>query len=284
MAAAKKATARKAPGKPGTGLAKYDEELARLAEASADVEASVGGSPYIKTKGGQLEYNGGLIPGNKMNVIVLDHVIEYTYYLDSYDANNPGPPAAYALGRDEKTLTWSDDSVEPYAGTLCADSDINQFGSADTGRGKAAKNSRRLALLPEDALEDIANAEIAMLKVPVTSVKGWAGYVRQLKDTLKKPPLAVITEISLVPDAQTQFKMQFKLIGTIDDGETIGELLAKAKEADHSLMQGYDMSERPEPKPARGGRGSKVQARGRSVPVAAQKAAAKKSAAPARRR
>lgn len=268
MATAKKATAKKAPGK---AVVAYDEELARLAALSTGIESHVGGGGnWIKTRGGTLEYNGGTIPGNKMNVIIVDHVIEYAYYEGRYDPENPQPPAAYALGRDEETLTWHEDSIEEYAGELCKDSDINQWGSADTGPGKAAKNIRRLALLPEDALEDVEGAELAYIKVPVTSVKGWAGYVRQLADQLKRPPLGVVTEISLVPDAKTQFKMLFKLIGTIDDGDAIGALLEKRPAAESVLMAPYAPAEERPAKPApRGRQTSKVGAyAGKPAPAA----------------
>jgi hypothetical protein len=235
--APKKTSAKK---KPGTAMQSWDEKLAKLAEISAGVEDSVNlGGNYISLKGGQLSYNGGTIPGGKMNVIVLDHVLENVYYADRYDPDNPQPPAAYALGRDEETLRWHEDSIEPYAGELCKDSDINQWGSADQGRGKAAKNMRRLALITEDSLDNVAEADVAMLKIPVTSVKAWAGYVRSLADQLKRPPLGVVTEISIVPDPKTQFKLHFKLIGTIDDGDVIGELIEKRGTVEQALFAPY---------------------------------------------
>lgn len=239
---------------PGKQMQSWDEQLAKLAEISVGMEAGVGGQGnYIKTRGGHLEYNGGVIPDNKLNCIILDHIIEYVYYPERFDPDAPQVPAAYALGRDEEELRWHEDSIPPYAGELCKDSDINQWGSADTGRGKAAKNMRRLILLPEDALETgVEDAEPALIKVPVTSVKAWAGYVRQIADTLKRPTLGVITQISLVPDAKTQFKMQFKLIGTIDDGDSIGELIAKRQAVESILTAPYARREDEEQAPQRG--------------------------------
>jgi len=238
----------------GKQMQNWDAELAKLAEISAGIESHVGaGGNYIKTRGGHLEYNGGQIPQDKMNVIILDHVIEYVWYRDRYDPDDPQPPAAFAIGRDEEKLVWHENSDPEYAGQLCKDSDINQWGSADTGRGKACKNIRRLALLPEDALENVEAADPAFIKVPVTSVKAWAGYVRQLADTLKKPTLAVVTEIKLVPDAKTQFKMQFKLVGTIDDAETVGALIAKRQVVESALFAAYAPPEEDAPqRPARG--------------------------------
>jgi len=261
--------------KPGTAMQSWDEKLAKLAEISAGVEDSVNlGGNYISLKGGVFSYNGGTIPGNKMNVIVLDHVLENVYYEGRYDPDNPQSPVAFALGRDEETLRWHEDSDERYAGELCKDSDINQWGSADTGRGKAAKNLRRLALITEDSLEHIADADVAMLKIPVTSVKAWAGYVRSLADQLKRPPLAVVTEIGIIPDAKTQFKLTFKLIGTIDDGDTIGELIEKRDTVEQMLFAPYVRQEAA-PEPQRG-RARAAQAPARSKVAAKAPAASKR--------
>lgn len=268
---------KQATKKPGTAVAKWDEELAKLAELSTGIEASVGtGGQYIKTRGGQLEYNGGIIPNATMNVIILDHVLENAYYSGRYDPDNPAPPSCFALGRDDKDMAPHEESESPEH-DACAGCPMNQFGSADTGRGKACKNIRRLALLPEDALEDIGAAEPAYLKVPVTSIKEWAGYIRQLNDTLKRPPLGVITEISLKPHAQHQFHMHFKLIGTIDDGDLIGELLEKRKTVNDALMTPYKPAEEQPATPARGkgrnappARGSKVAARTQPTKPAAR--------------
>lgn len=236
---------------PGKQMQSWDEQMAKDAALASGIEESVNlGGNFVSTKGGRLSYAGAEIPGNKMNVIVLDHILEYTYYEGRYDPDNPQPPAAYAFGRDEETLRWHEDSISPYAGELCKDSDINQWGSAEQGRGKACKNSRRLALITEGDLENVEAAEIVMLKIPVTSVKGWAGYVRQIADQLKKPPYGVLTEVSLVPDAKTQFKMKFKLLGTIDDGDTIGEIIEKRKAAEAMLFAPYTKREDDAPAPA----------------------------------
>lgn len=245
---------KKATPTTGKQMQNWDAELAKMAEISAGIEASVGlGGNYIKTRGGQLEYNGGIIPDNKMNVIVLDHVLENAFYADRFDPDNPQPPSCFAIGRDAKTMEPHENSSDKQS-NACEGCPMNEFGSADTGRGKACKNTRRLMLLPEDALDDIENAEVAFIKVPVTSVKAWAGYVRQLADTMKKPTLAVITQISLVPDPKHQFHMNFKLMGTIDDGESIGALIAKRQAGEQQLTAPYAPldEDAPAPRAARG--------------------------------
>lgn len=280
--AAKKATATKsaAKKKPGKAMVNWSDELAKRASLAAAIEENVGsGGSFISLKGGRISYMGAEVPGNSINVVVLDHILEYSYYEGRYDPDNPAPPSAYALGRDENTIRWHENSIPEYAGELCKDSDINQWGSADQGRGKAAKNQRRLALLTEDQIEDadtISDAQPAFLKIPVTSVKGWAGYVRQLEKTLQRPPLGVVTEISVVPDAKTQFKLQFKLVEAIEDGDIIEALLAKA-DATETDFPYPPPSDEEEEAPQRGRGGGAARGKGGAQrPV--RKAAAKQPA------
>lgn len=279
--ATKKTAAKKTTGK---AMVNWSEELARRAQMAAAIEENVGGGgSFISLKGGRLTFQGAEIPGNKMNVVVVDHILEYVYYGDRYDPDSPQTPLAFAFGRDENTIRWHENSIEeidgePIAGELCKDSSINQWGSADTGRGKACKNQRRLALLTEDQIEDveaIEGATPAYIKVPVTSVKGWAGYVRQLANTLQRPPFGVITEISVVPDPKTQFKLQFKLVEAIEDAEIIEALIAKqevvSKEIDFPYAPAGEDDEQQAERP-----------RGRQQPDRVKRGGAKRPVVPAR--
>lgn len=282
MATKKAPTSKTAAKKPGKAMVSWSEELAKRAALAAAVEENVGsGGTFISLRGGRMQYNGADVPGNKMNVVVLDHILEYTFYLDGFDPDNPQPPDAYALGRDENTLRWHENSIkeldgEPIAGALCKDSSINQWGSAEKGKGKACKNQRRLALIPADdatSVEAVEESQPAFLRIPVTSVKNWAGYVRQLEKTLQRPPLGVVTEISIVPDPKTQFKLQFKLVEVIEDEEILGALIAKADATEIDFPYAPREEEEEDSKPRRGVGGARSGGGRRTV----QKAAAKKT-------
>jgi hypothetical protein len=238
-------------GSTSKALTKWDEELAKRANIQAEVEANVGaGGQFLSTRGGILMYKNNPVPDNKMNVVILNHVMENALYEGRFDADNPASPVCFAFGDNDKTIA-PHEKAEDRKADICKDCEFNEWGSADTGDGKACKNIRRLSIMTEDGLEDVEAAETAMIKVPVTSVKAWAGYVKQLKETLKRPTCAVITEISLVKDAKTQFKMQFKLVSKID-GDVIGDLLAKADEALKELTQPYTKREEGESEAPRG--------------------------------
>lgn len=204
--------------KSGTGLANWQDRLAGMAKQAVEQEASVATGQFIGTKAGQLTWNGNPVQGNKLEVVVVDSILENAYYVGKFDSDNPQPPVCFSFGRNEKEMKPHPDSVEPQHET-CAGCPMNEFKSADTGKGKACKNIRRLGLIAAKPLtpEALEKGEVAFLKTPVTSVKAWASYVRGLEALSHLPPLAVVTEIGAIPDAKTQFKLTFNAGTTIPD-------------------------------------------------------------------
>ena len=65
--------------------------------------------------------------------------------------------------------------------------------------------------------------------MPVTSVKEWGKYVHGVAAEFKRPPFAVITTISAVPDDKTQFKVTWKCKGKVGDPEAVQALIAAHK-------------------------------------------------------
>ena len=58
---------------------------------------------------------------------------------------------------------------------------------------------------------------IAFMKLPVTSVKGYAGFVKQVAGALRRPPHGIITRVKVVPDPKSQFKVLFEPIMNVPD-------------------------------------------------------------------
>lgn len=282
MATTKKQTAAK---KPGTAIVAWDEKLAARAAMTKKQEASVATGSFIGMKGGVLSYMGNAVPENKLNLVIIDAIMENHIYEGKYDPNTPQSPVCYAFGRDEDEMAPHEKVETPFA-EACAGCPNNEWGSADTGKGKACKNIRRLAVITEDALdggaEAIEEADIAYMKIPVTSVKAWAGYVNQLTAT-NKPPLAFVTEVSVVPDPVSQFKVQFKVLEEIDDGALIEALLAKAEVVEQQIAFPYQVVEAPAaPAPRGGARAATRQAAAKAPrPAPAAKPAGKPAAKPA---
>lgn len=241
-----------------TAIAKWDEQLAGLAAKATEVEKGVGGGNFVKTAGATFNFRGADV-GNELDVVIVEHILENALYEGRYDPDNPQPPVCFAFGTNEDEMAPHEDSSKPQA-ERCKGCPNNEFGSADVGRGKACKNTRRMAMITEGDLANVEEAEVAYLKIPVTSVKAWAGYVRNLSDTLHRPPLGVVTNITLVKDPKTQFKAQFKCKEQVAD-EYVGDLIELNKKQQTAIRFPYSAPEEkaaaPVPTKAMGGKFAK---------------------------
>lgn len=265
----------KAPAAPKTtSIVKWDEELAKMAEASKKMEESVASGQLFSFKGGVMTFNDAPMPDNQVPVIILDSVLENVYYEGKYDSDNPSPPTCFAFGRDDKTIKPHISVIEvgqsmAGASGLCAGCEMNEWASADTGRGKACRNTRRLAVVPaghftkegkftwfDDPDECLEKASIGFMKLPVTSVKGYAAFVKQIASALKRPPLGVVTKVKVVPDPKNQFKVVFEPVISVPD-KLMHVIMQRAQEAQGTIEQPYslEMEEKAPPK-----RGAKKQA------------------------
>ena len=222
----------------GGAITKWDEELAKHAVEAADKEQMPTGS-FISIRGGVLTIAGQAVKENKLKAVIIDHVYENAHYEGDYDPDAPQPPTCYAFGRDEKELKPHEKASKP-CNEQCEGCPNNVFGSAEKGKGKACKNVRRLALISADGLNanSAEKSELVYLKIPVTSVKGWAYYVKGLAATVRRPPFGVITEIAVVPDPKSQFKVNFSCVGPVPD-EAMGAVMERREKVMEEIMFAY---------------------------------------------
>lgn len=248
-----------------TGMMKWDEELARQAQVAAGMEASTAVGSFFSLKAGQLSWAGSPLPGNQMAVVILDSILENVFYGGEYDEANPQGPMCFAFGREDKAMAPHKVCVE--AGSSqgseddgkCQGCPMNEWGTADKGRGKACKNTRRLSMIPAGTLDAqgkltladaaaIESAGIGYLRLPVTSVKGYAAFVTQTSGALRRPPHGVVTKVSLVPDVKNQFKVVFTPMMSVPD-ELMGAVMARHDEATKMIEFPYQPFEAKEEQP-----------------------------------
>lgn len=244
--------------KTTTRVNSYDAELAAIAARSKKIEDQLSGGQELKINNGRLYFMGAEVPGGKLECIIL-HNIPVNLYYDprvKYDAKNPVPPICYALGTDLDdplgTMCPHEKSSDPQH-HACKGCPMNEFGTANTGRGKACQNTRRVAVLPLDVLDDpstIAGASVAYLKVSATNGKGLSGFVKQVEEVYKKPTFAVVAKITVTPDPDTQHHISFEFVEEIKDTKAIQALLAKYKTELEAIAWTYQ--ERAEEAPAKG--------------------------------
>jgi hypothetical protein len=236
----------------GTQIMKWDEELAKQAAEAAKIEESTSTGAFFGLKSGVLTFNDSPLPNNEMAVVILDGVLENVYYPGTYDPDTPQGPACFAFGRDEKEMRPHEVSVQngTSVNDTCDGCPMNEWGTAETGRGKACRNTRRLAMIAAGKFEangkfkaftdvdHFESASLAYMKLPVTSVKGYAAFVKQVTGALRRPPYAIFTRVKVVPDATSQFKVTFEALGPVPDN-LMGVVMSRHDEAKASIEQPY---------------------------------------------
>lgn len=243
------------PKSKGTSMQKWDAKFAQYAkDAQESVKNIGGGGTSIRFRPGSIEVAGATVPDNRLNCIIIGSVAFNGWNRDKFDPDNPQTPDCYAFGilGQEKEMAPHEDSPEAQADS-CGECDKNQFGSAETGRGKACGNNVRLGVLLATDCEDadgVAHAEMAVAKISPTNLKRYKGYVNAVTDEHHRPLWAVVTELRAVSDPRTQIAVEMRIVETIDDPEILDALEARYQKATDALTQPFPpRTERPAAKP-----------------------------------
>lgn len=228
---------------------------AHAKEAAAKERPSVS---RISLKSGVMNIGGDAVPGNNMDVIIVGGAFRNVLYLGQYDPNNIVNPNCFALADEEEELqaheNVPDDAVpgdsdktareHPRACTGCM---YNEWGSdLRGGRGKQCKQTRRLIVMPanvldeEDPVEAIVKSEMAILDIPVTSVKNYSNLVNSLSATLGLPVWAVITNVLVTPHPKKQFEVTFTPLQPAGGADIIRALQKRREEAMRLALVPYD--------------------------------------------
>lgn len=275
----------------GTELINYEARMAEDAAKLAKQDRSSEGS-YLSTKSGVLSLGEDQFPGNQVAVVVIDSVLENAYYEHAYNPNQKMPPTCYAYTRGEpnemvphlETMERAQDYFMPQ--NIGQDKDGNmivggcdgcpmaEWGSAfkngQPGRGKACKNTVRLALLPaglyelspnrrdyelglHDSAEHYFGADVVFLSVPPTSLSNWEKYKKMLRVQHARAPYGAVTRIFLTPDNNSQFKINFELVELVS-GEMLNGIVPRVDEQAAAPFKGYEAPQEQAPPPAQAGR------------------------------
>jgi hypothetical protein len=274
----------------GTEVVDWEEEMRRQAQvASEQQRSSGGGGKFFSLKAGVLTFDDQPMPGNQMAVVILADLMENSWYDGEYDPSTPASPKCFAFGHDEADMEPHEAvDNDPYFDRQhpqCSGCPHAEWGSASRGKGKACKNVMRLALIPAgqykpngkgrnaqlefepyDDPEHYKKAEVAFLKVPVTSVSLYSKYVKQLNADLSRPPHGVVTMIYIEPHPKYQFQVKFELMDKVD-AELLPIIMPRHKAELASLDFPYQPPQDDDDKPAgkttsniklRGGKGAKT--------------------------
>lgn len=191
-----------------TDLSTIDAQLA--AESIKEQVSAGGGGPRLSiNSNGRWATPDGAELEETISVVVIDFMSKNTWYPHQYMPGNPLPPGCFAIGKVLANMAPSPESPEIQHDT-CAGCPHDQWGSSATGKGKACKNTRELAIILEEQMDDLDNAEIFIIQVPPTSIKFFDGFARTVDRVLNGPPIKAIVDITAVPvKGASYFTMAF---------------------------------------------------------------------------
>lgn len=165
--------------------------------------------------------------------IIVDFVYFNAYYPDAYDPNNIVPPTCFAIHPDPTGAVPSKNSPE-LQDASCQTCWANQFGTA--GKGKACKNSIKVAMLPPDA---DADTPFMLVNVSATALKPFAAYLSAVL-RLQRPPYTVTTDITCDPNFKYD-TLRFSNPQPLD-ADTIDMVRSRRAEARERLLVEPDVA------------------------------------------
>lgn len=224
-------------------LVNWKDQLAAEAKDVARLERPA--VTQISLRAGMMAYRGQAIPGNKLQCVIVASGIERRYDTKPFDADNIAPPDCFAL-----SVTGVEMGPDPAAGNpqsaKCEGCPQNAWQPNPNRKGKnhkPCKERRRVVILPLDAVKsgNTRGAELAMLAIPVTSVKHWATYVNRIAAEYNRPPWGMVTEIVVTPNPQTQFEVKFNPVEALAE-EDLPHVYARIQNAKDVVLTPYDSS------------------------------------------
>lgn len=238
---------------PSGQLNTWQEKLAARAKIASETERSAGGSgsAWISLMGGHITIDDAVVPDDTLDLVVLDSILENQFYARPFNPNVPDTPACFAFARDAKIMRHHMDSPEPQCEGLCQTCPKAQWNSSLTGKGKACKEVRRLAVIVAGEADDALNAEVRLVKLPVTSVSEWSGYVQHLAQVQGIPPEAAVTRLYIeqTPGKMPSFRVRFKFVEKLDEG-LLNDIYQRQDLIQEELLQPYTPVVQDPPQPS----------------------------------
>lgn len=227
-------------------IAEVDKQLSTEAQSIRQT-ISAGAVPKITiSRNGTFVGPDGLELGEEISGVIVDFVSANKFYPHAYNANNPLPPVCFAFGKviadmkPDPSSPEMQDEVDEHTGEGlgCASCPRNQFGSAlNGGKGKACKNTRELAFILEEDLEN-PDATMYLISVPPTAIRSFDACANLIGRMWDGPPIKAIVKITARPQGQyTTMTFEAKA-----KNEQYPEHFQLRKEAEGLILQLPDLS------------------------------------------
>jgi len=179
-----------------------------------------------------------------MDVVVLESIHERTYYPEKY-GGDATTPVCYSFSQSGENMLPHPEAAKPQSKT-CADCPQNKWGTSDNGKGKACREGRRLALMSAADLTDpdkVMGAVAGYLRLPVTSVRNFAGYVQGVVGGSDLPLFCHVSRVRVVPDPKNQVAVKFERVAGINDDAVMEAVFNRATAEADAIMFSYPRPE-----------------------------------------
>lgn len=221
--------------------AKWDEILAKHATAAAALETPT--TQNISVRGGYMTLNGVAVPNSELDCVIIASIFENQYYDPEkpFDPDNLQNPICFSMSLIGEDMVPDAKSIAVQHADCTTCDQMKWKSDPIRKKGKACKEKRKLAILPASQMKagGIKKAELAILAIPVTSVKNWSNYVNQLRDEHQRPPFAMLTTIRSRPHPRYQLEVTFELKGFVEE-QFLGEVLDRIAPAQALMMTPYE--------------------------------------------
>lgn len=193
----------KKPGKALATMRDLENLYATEAQVAAKAAPAPEGIPRISANDQMFRIGDNELP-DPLAVIVVAETLLNVWYEEEYDADSPSPPSCFALheaveGADRLMVADpSSPNIQGGPDHRCAGCEMNQFGSAEKGRGKACANTRQLCVVMADdpAFGDGQELRYAVLGLSPTALTPWGKFVAALSKIEHRPPHGVVAQFS----------------------------------------------------------------------------------------
>jgi len=103
---------------PSTAIVSWQDKMKGLISTTKEAEKPQGG--FISFKGGRMTYADEILPGDKLECVMVDYRFCNEYYDKPYDPKNPRSPVCYAIKLPGEIMAPHKEAEEPQNAT-CED-------------------------------------------------------------------------------------------------------------------------------------------------------------------
>lgn len=210
----------------GSAVANVSSEkqskYAQYTDAQKDVAPKIQSSDWISTSATGFVFGENEL-GLELDVVIVDFAYFNSFFGfgNVYDPDNITPPECMALSETSEDMLPHELIKQPQA-DACADCELNKFGSAEKGKGKACKNYIRIAVVHVDDLQGGSMPKLHYIKLPPTAITPFAELLGEINSIFKLPTFAVGVKLSIV-GLPMGFSVGCEIIGDITDESIIDD-------------------------------------------------------------